>query len=248
MLHPTHDQTTRRKNYGSILGEQEFFVTPLVRRSIEDALVRIGKPQAGARVLDIGAGECPLQRTLEEAGFEYHSLDIGQNQAGTIKYVARIDGVLPGDLVAVGGFDLLILTEVLEHVPDWEASFRNLAGLLKPGGYCIITTPFFYMLHEEPYDFWRPTDHALRFFAERHGMEVAYSRRNGDGWDVLGTLLCSTSVCRRKKSFLSFLPLVPALLLISLTKLFLKSRLFQDTLDLQMRFYLGNYFLLSKNK
>lgn len=236
----------RREDYDSLLGEQEYFVTPLLRKSIKDALARIGKPAEAARVLDIGAGECPLRRTLEDLGFEYRSLDIAQNQSGSIDYVARIDAELPETLACAGGFDLLILTEVLEHVPDWQTSFQNLAKLLKPGSHCIITTPFFYMLHEEPYDFWRPTDHALRFFVEKNGMEMAHSQRIGDGWDVLGTLLCSTSVCRRKKDLRSFLPLFPALLFLKAAKVFFKSRVFQSSLEFQMRFYLGNYFLLRK--
>lgn len=238
--------STRRGGYDSLLGEQEYFVTPLLRKSIEDALARIGKPAEGARVLDIGAGECPLRRKLEDLGFEYRSLDISQNQSRSIDYVARIDAELPETLACAGGFDLLVLTEVLEHVPDWHTTFKNLSNLLRPGGYCIITTPFFYMLHEEPYDFWRPTDHALRFFVEKNGMEVVHSQRNGDGWDVLGTLLCSTSVCRRSKGVGAYIGLAPVWLLHKLLKWFFKSRLLQDVIEFQMRFYAGNYFLIRK--
>jgi len=244
----TLNTSARRGDYNSLLGEQEFFVTPLLRKSIDDALARLGKPPTGARVLDIGAGECPLRGKLESFGFDYQSLDISQNQDGSIDYVARIDGELPGPLLCAGGFDLLVLTEVLEHVPDWRTAFQNLAKLLKPGGHCIITAPFFYMLHEEPYDFWRPTDHALSCFAAGNGMEVVHSQRNGDGWDVLGTLVCSTSVCRRKKDLGSFLPLIPAVLFLKATQLFFKSRIFQSRLEFQMRFYLGNCFLLRKPK
>ena len=235
---------TRRQDYSSIGGEQEFFATPLLRKSIDDSLARIGKPLQGARVLDIGAGECPLRGRLEDAGYLYESLDIEQNHRRTIDHVARIDRSLPESLLAHEGYDLLVLTEVLEHVPDWAKAFENLASLLKVGGLCIITTPFFYMLHEEPYDFWRPTDHALRHFAASHGFEVFHSQRNGDGWDVLGTLLCSTSVCRRSKTFLSYLPLIPGKLLLKLAQVFFKSRLLQKSIDFQMRYYLGNYFIL----
>jgi SAM-dependent methyltransferase len=236
----------RRANYNSLLGEQEFFVTPLLHKSIEESLKAIGLPKKGAKVLDIGAGECPLREKLEQLGYGYFSLDIEQNSSGTIDYVSPIDRTLPDLLISHGGFDLLILTEVLEHVPDWQTSFQNLTKLLKPGGYCIITTPFFYMLHEEPYDFWRPTDHALRVFAGGNGMEVVHSQRNGDGWEVLGTLLCSTSVCRRRKNLFSFIPLIPAWILLHLAKLVFKSRIFQHTIDFQMRFYLGNCVILRK--
>ena len=237
----------RRKNYESILGEQEYFTTPLLSNSIKSALTQIGEPKPGARVLDIGAGECPLRPTLEEMGYEYCSLDIEQNRGGTINFVTRIDGVLPEQLESAGGFDLLILTEVLEHVPDWEIAFSNLVKLLKTGGHCIITTPFFYMLHEEPYDFWRPTDHALRFFAEKHGMEVTYSRRNGDGWDVLGTMVCSTSVCRKQKSIAAYLAALPVWVGHKILKYFFKKRTLQCLVDLQMRYYLSNFIILQKS-
>jgi hypothetical protein len=236
----------RRKNYASILGEQEFFVTPLLRDSIEDALRIVGKPEEGATVLDIGAGACPLRDMLSGAGYEYRSLDVEQNVAETIDYLARIDEPIQKELAGVGGFDLLVLTEVLEHVPRWEQTFKNLALLLKPGRHCILTTPFFYMLHEEPYDFWRPTDHALRYFAEKNGLEVVFSRRNGDGWDVLGTLICSTSVCRRKKSFIGYLATLPVWFIHKLLKMFFKSRVLQGVVDFQMRYYLGNFFVLRK--
>ena len=237
---------TRRQDYSSIGGEQEFFATPLLRKSIDDSLARIGKPIEGARVLDIGAGECPLRGRLEDAGYQYESLDIEQNHRRTIDHVARIDRSLPESLLAQEGYDLLVLTEVLEHVPDWAKAFENLASLLKVGGLCIITTPFFYMLHEEPYDFWRSTDHALRHFAASHGFEVFHSQRNGDGWDVLGTLLCSTSVCRRKKSFMAYLATLPVWFFHKLLKMFFKSRALHGLVDFQMRYYLGNFFVLRK--
>jgi len=236
----------RRRNYATPIGEQEFFVTPLIRKSIEDGLAAVGSPAKGAKVLDIGAGECPLRSSLEAIGFFYQSLDIQQNSQGSIDYIARIDQKLPEALLSSCGFDLLLITEVLEHVPDWEAAFANISALLKPGGKCIITVPFFYMLHEEPFDYWRPTVHALRYFATSKGLDVIDARRNGDGWEVLGTLLCSTSVYRRRKGVTAYLAVAPIWLAHKLLKWFFMSRVLQPVVELQMRYYTGNYFLLSK--
>ena len=52
-----------------------------------------------------------------------------------------------------------------------------------------MTCPMFYPLHEEPYDFWRPTLHALDYFARRAGLRVVERQGAGDAWDILGTLL-----------------------------------------------------------
>jgi SAM-dependent methyltransferase len=53
-------------------------------------------------------------------------------------------------------FDLLISTEMLEHVHDWQRVIDNFKQLLRPEGVLLITTrskgfPY----HEAPWDFWR---------------------------------------------------------------------------------------------
>ncbi len=38
-------------------------------------------------------------------------------------------------------FDLVITSETIEHVPDWEVALREIRRVLKPGGFHIFTVP-----------------------------------------------------------------------------------------------------------
>jgi SAM-dependent methyltransferase len=59
-------------------------------------------------------------------------------------------------------FDLAILTEVVEHVPDPYGLIREIHRVLKPGGELIITSPFMIGFHGSPNDFQRFTFQGLK--------------------------------------------------------------------------------------
>ena len=73
--------------------------------------------------------------------------------------------------VAADQFDLAILDQTLEHVPDPERALGEVRRVLKPGGVAIVTTPFLVPLHDtETYgDFTRWTPQGLATMLERCG-------------------------------------------------------------------------------
>jgi SAM-dependent methyltransferase len=59
-------------------------------------------------------------------------------------------------------FDVILCLNVLEHVYDFQTAISRIHAALKPGGRVAIVVPDFYPYHDEPNDYWRFTEHALR--------------------------------------------------------------------------------------
>jgi SAM-dependent methyltransferase len=188
---PLRSPLRERTQYVPNLPQEEFIV-PLLRREIELSITRYAVPARGAaKAVDIGCGGQPFRTLLQQVGYSYCGVDVNADGGPPVDVACSADELLPDELLRRGPFDFLLCTEVVEHVADWQTAFANFASLLAPGGRALITAPYFYQLHEEPYDFWRPTLHAIDYYARRNGLHVLYSQAAGDVWDVLGTALAT---------------------------------------------------------
>lgn len=63
--------------------------------------------------------------------------------------------------------DVIICTEVIEHLEYPTACSDEIYRLLRPGGVAFVSVPFMYPIHADPYDFQRFTADGLRSFLRR---------------------------------------------------------------------------------
>lgn len=101
---------------------------------------------AGASVLDVAAGQGNLTLRLAEQGYAVTWNDIRADLEGYVrlKYERGLVEYRPGnilDLDDLGPFDIVLLSEVIEHVAHPDELLRRVASLVRPGGHVVLTTP-----------------------------------------------------------------------------------------------------------
>lgn len=235
----------RRTEY-TALRRIDWWIVPLLAEAIAKH-IEAAKPAEGSvrSCLDVGCGGQPLRSQLTNVGFRYTSLDVQQNAAGTVDFVAQIDRSLPAALLQ-RRFDFIVCTEVLEHVADWPAAFANLTQLLAPGGRLLLTCPHIWVPHEEPFDFHRPTNWGIAHHGARAGLKEIEITRLGDGYDVLGTVLAAVRMKVPKGRPWMWLLAGPAMLVRKITLILLNKRWMKGIVELRTGLYLDTLALFEK--
>jgi SAM-dependent methyltransferase len=120
-------------------------------------------------VLDAGAGRAPYRDLFRHAHYETADfMQVSQKTYIQPDYVCDLTSIPVDD----ARFDHVLLTQVLEHLPEPAAALRELHRVLKPGGTLWLTAPFFYIVHERPYDFFRYTRFGLTHLLDAAGFDV----------------------------------------------------------------------------
>ena len=77
-----------------------------------------------------------------------------------------------------GSFDLILSTEMLEHCPEPALVADESHRLLRKGGTVVLTTPFIYIVHGWPEDYYRYTASGLKHLFRRFETTETYGYGN----------------------------------------------------------------------
>ena len=115
------------------------------RRSFAEVMERAEREAPGrGELLDIGPNVGTCLAVARERGWSVHGVEINADAAAYCRQTRGLDvvtGTLDASTYAPDRFDVVLMGDVIEHVASPRALMRTVAGVLKPGGVVLISTP-----------------------------------------------------------------------------------------------------------
>tara|TARA_R110001599_G_scaffold145321_1_gene327606 strand:- start:57609 stop:58388 length:780 start_codon:yes stop_codon:yes gene_type:complete len=160
--------------------------------------------RAADRVIDVGCGDGALIHFCAKLGAEVVFIDrdetaLAKTEAKIAASPARAHRAIQSDCNPIplpdNAGDLVICTEVLEHVPDPEVFLRELVRVTRPGGQLLITVPDsrseqFIAATAPPQYFMEPnhirifTAQQFRDLVQSAGLEIESQQFVGCFWSI----------------------------------------------------------------
>jgi SAM-dependent methyltransferase len=160
---------------------------PFERRPILDFMRRVAREvPPRSRVIDVGAGDAPYRELFGHVEYVTADWEHSVHEDGATSDVKAPADALP---VEDESFDAVLLTQVLEHVPDPRKVLGELLRILRPGGRLYLTAPLVWELHELPFDYYRYTSPGLRHLMEEAGFEDVEVDARNDCFSTLAQLM-----------------------------------------------------------
>jgi SAM-dependent methyltransferase len=138
------------------------------------------------RLLEVGSGLGYLTYALARRGYDVKGIDLSAVAVERARqtYGARYE---QADVAVLAGraperFDVVIMTELIEHVPDPAGMLRVVEGVLSAGGEIVVTSPdkaYFpadrvWETELPPVHLWWFSEASMRFLARRLGFAIRF--------------------------------------------------------------------------
>lgn len=142
----------------------------IIRKNLFKSLKKITSEIKANKVIDVGCGSKPYKDLFKVN--EYIGIDVevsGHNHSNS-----EIDFFYDGRTIPFSdsSFDIVFSSEVLEHVFEPEKFISEIYRVVKVNGLVILTCPFIWDEHEQPYDFARYTSFGIKYLFENNNFKI----------------------------------------------------------------------------
>jgi SAM-dependent methyltransferase len=153
----------------------------IARKGLYDNIKCMGLQIVG-KTLDVGCGTKPYERffkSTEYIGLEYDTGIDSDKKEADYYYDGK---TFPFD---DSEFDSVVTNQVLEHIFTPNDFLQEIYRVLKPNGKLLLTVPFVWDEHEQPYDYARYSSFGLKDLLNKNGFEILDHRKSVNDYRAL---------------------------------------------------------------
>ncbi len=141
-IHEAYHKETKSQN--KVINDKNFtyrLLLDVLKRKISSRKLKI---------LDIGCGAGTICFYLASRGHDITGIDISQKAVNECRRSAKQLGINAAEFIRLDfpreklknrKYDIVILTEVIEHIEDDYLAIKEISRLLKPNGLLVLSTP-----------------------------------------------------------------------------------------------------------
>jgi SAM-dependent methyltransferase len=142
-------------------------------------------PKLSGDLLDIGCGSMPYKKLFTHCN-SYIGLEIETEKSNEFADYTYDGKTFPFENES---YDSAICSEVLEHVFEPNIFLKEINRVMKKNGLIILTLPFIWDEHEQPYDYARYTSFGLKYILEKENFEVLEQKKICNNLSIISQLI-----------------------------------------------------------
>lgn len=136
--------------------------------------------------LDIGCGNKPYEHYFKSS--KYLGVDVQTSIHNVNTYV---DFFYNGKTIPVKNnqIDSIVCNQVFEHVFEPQILLYEINRILKIAGKLLITLPFVWDEHEQPYDYARYSSFGIKYLLNKYGFEIIELHKTVNDFSIFAQLV-----------------------------------------------------------
>ena len=161
------EEEYNQKRINPPIWQHDYHVLKGLYRGLNEIIDKYLKKEQKCKLLDYGCGSKPYKNLFLSYISQYIGVDITQNPRAD--KIVKEDQRLP---YKSEHFNIILSTQVFEHVENTEFYFSECLRLLGNGGFLILSTHGLWPYHPYPSDYYRWTRIGLKEMIKSRGFNI----------------------------------------------------------------------------